>query len=69
MKLVRTIFVPEGTHGSCASCGDEKHGPSELFEFQDLKGAKISVCFQCRPFCTQDRLVDSFTQRRECSAT
>lgn len=64
MKLVRTVYVPEGEHVSCSSCGDEKHGPSELFQFEDVKGVKMSVCFQCRPFCTEGRSVDSFTQRR-----
>lgn len=64
MKMIQTLFVEAGQSGVCTMCGDSKQGPAELYLYEDDKGQKVRVCFQCRHLCTSGRQVDSLTQRK-----
>lgn len=64
MKFSRIVFLPEGQQKCCEACGSPKDGPFELYEYVDENGKKIAVCFECRMYCTTERNVGSFSQRR-----
>lgn len=63
MIFSRTVYLPNGSK-HCECCGNEKFGPGEMYEYEDVSKKKIVVCFDCRMNCTVGKSVEDLTQRR-----